>query len=62
VAANLLESQHIRVEGNRFLKVVNAISRVQQFFDHGLRYCFEEQFQTARFLLWHALDKAIKAA
>src|SRR5204862_6800771 len=56
VTAKLLESQHILVERNRFLQVVDAIAGVQQFLNHGLSYCCGARIQTL------ALDKAVKTA
>src|SRR5947199_5420717 len=56
VTAKLLESQHILVERNRFLQIVDAIAGVQQFLDHGLSYCCGARIQTL------ALDKAVKTA
>src|SRR5947208_10881925 len=54
VTAKFLKSQHILVERNRFLHVVDAIARVQQFLDHGLSSCSVAWIQTL------ALVKAVK--
>src|SRR6266496_309829 len=56
VTTELLESQNILVERNRFLQVLYAISRVQQFLDHGSPYSCAMRIQTL------ALDKAVKTA
>src|SRR6266496_1988455 len=56
VTTELLESQNILVERNRFLQILYAISRVQQFLDHGLSYSWAMRIQTL------ALDKAVKTA
>src|SRR5437016_10718988 len=46
MTAKLLESQHILVERNRFLQIVDAIAGVQQFLDHDLSYCCGARIQT----------------
>src|SRR5205814_7102561 len=56
VSAKLLESQHVLIERNRFLQVVDAIAGVQQFLNHGLSQCSGAWIQTL------ALDKAVKTA
>ena len=53
---SFLESENILVEGNRFLQVVYAIARVQQFLDHSLPYRARVSIQTP------SLDKTIKTA
>src|SRR6266508_311718 len=56
VTAKLLKSQHILIKRNRFLQILYAVARVQQFLDHGLSYCGGAWIQTL------ALDKAVKTA
>jgi len=38
LAADLLEPEDIFIEGDRFLQIVHAIARVQEFLDHVLCY------------------------
>src|SRR5215475_14482458 len=56
VSPKFLQSQHLFVERDRFLQVVDAIARMQQFLDHGLFYDCRKGIQTL------ALDKVVKTA
>src|SRR5205809_5633018 len=61
VSSNLFESENILIKRNRFLQVMYAIARVQQFLDHGLRYSFARGIQN--FPLWtKPLKRLISAA
>ena len=61
MSSNLFESENILIKRNRFLQVMYAIARVQQFLDHGPTLFLRQK--DSNFPLWtKPLKRLISAA